>query len=52
MIMAIQPGVVNQSFMDELKNKNKKTYERFRASEAHKEMDAAMKDYEAQQASE
>ena len=35
-----------------LKNKNKKTKERFRASEAHKEMDAAMKDYEAQQASE
>ena len=52
MIMAIQPGLVNQSLMDELKNKNKKTYERFRASEAHKEMDAAMKDYEAQQASE
>ena len=51
-IVGIQPGVLNQSFMSELKNKNKKTYERFRASQAFEEMDAAMKDYEAQQASE
>ena len=51
-LMAIEPGTVNQSLMDEMKNKNKKTYERFRASQAFEEMDDAMKDYEAQQASE
>ena len=51
-LMAIEPGTVNQSLMDEMGNKNKKTYERFRASQAFEEMDGAMKDYEAQQASE
>ena len=51
-LMAIEPGTVNQSLMDEMGNKNKKTYERFRASQAFDEMDDAMKDYEAQQASE
>ena len=51
-LMAIEPGTVNQSLMDEMKNKNKKTYERFRASQAFEEMDEAVKDYEAQQASE
>ena len=51
-LMAIEPGTVNQSLMDEMGNKNKKTYERFRASQAFEEMDEAMKDYEAQQASE
>ena len=51
-LMAIEPGTVNQSLMDEMKGKNKKTYERFRASQAFEEMDGAMKDYEAQQASE
>ena len=48
-LMAIEPGTVNQSLMDEMKGKNKKTYERFRASQAFEEMDKAMKDYEAQQ---
>ena len=51
-LMAIEPGTVNQSLMDEMQVKNKKTYERFRASQAFDEMDDAMKDYEAQQASE
>ena len=51
-LMAIEPGTVNQSLMDEMQVKNKKTYERFRASQAFEEMDGAMKDYEAQQASE
>ena len=51
-LMAIEPGTVNQSLMDEMQVKNKKTYERFRASQAFDEMDGAMKDYEAQQASE
>ena len=46
-LMAIEPGVLNQSLMDELKNKNEKTYERFRASEAYDELDKAMQDYEA-----
>ena len=48
-LMAIEPGTVNQSLMDEMKVKNKKTYERFRASQAFEEMDEAMQDYEAQQ---
>jgi len=46
-IMAIEPGVLNQSLMDELKNKNVKTYERFRASKAYEELDKAMEEYEA-----
>ena len=46
-LMAIEPGVLNQSLMDELKNKNEKTYERFRASQAYDELDKAMQDYEA-----
>ena len=50
-LIAIEPGIVNQSLMDEIEVKNKKTYERFRASQAFEEMDAAMKDYEAEQAS-
>ena len=50
--MAIEPGVINQSIMDELQTQDQKTYERFRASQAFEEMDKAMKDYEAQQNSE
>ena len=45
-LMAIEPSVVNESFMDELKNKNKKTYERFRASEAYKELENEIEKYE------
>ena len=46
-LMAIEPSVLNQSLMDELKNKNIKTYERFRASKAYEELDKAMEEYEA-----
>ena len=46
-LMAIEPGTVNGSLMDELKNKNQKTYERFRASKAFEDLDAEMKEYEA-----
>ena len=46
MLIAIEPGVMNQSLMDELKNKNEKVYERFRASQAYDELDKAMQDYE------
>ena len=46
-IMAIEPSVINQSLMNELKTKNQKTYERFRASQAYEELDEAMKEYEA-----
>ena len=46
-LAGIEPTTLQQSLLDELKNKNKKTYERFRASEAFKELDEAVKEYEA-----
>ena len=45
-LMAIEPSILNQSLMDELKSKNIKTYERFRASKAYEELDEAMDEYE------
>ena len=38
-VVAVDLNMLTQSFEDELKNKNKKLYERFRASEAFNELD-------------
>ena len=47
-VLAVTPKTVDQSIMDEMKN-NKKVYERFRASQAYKDLDKEMKEYEASQ---
>ena len=47
-VMAVEPKVVNQSIMNEMKN-NKKMYERFRASQAYKDLENEMEKYEAEQ---
>jgi hypothetical protein len=47
-VLAVTPKTVDQSILDEMKN-NKKVYERFRASQAYKDLDKEMKDYEASQ---
>ena len=47
-VMAVEPKVVNQSIMDAGKN-DKKMYERFRASQAYKDLENEMDKYEEQQ---
>ena len=48
MVLAVTPKTVDQSIMDEMKN-HKKVYERFRASQAYKDLDKEMQEYEASQ---
>jgi len=48
-LVAIEPNKVNLSILDELQNKNKKLYERFRASQAYEELKREMDAYENQQ---
>ena len=48
-LVAIEPNKVNMSILDELQNKDKKLYERFRASQAYDELKQEMADYEEQQ---
>jgi hypothetical protein len=47
-VMAIEPKVVNQAIMNEMKE-NKQLYDRFRASQAYKDLEAEMEKYEAEQ---
>lgn len=47
-VMAIEPKIVNQSIMNEMQN-NKKMYERFRSSQAYKDLDKEMGNYEKEQ---
>jgi hypothetical protein len=48
-VVAIEPDKVNLSILDELQKKDKKLYERFRASQAYEELKKEMDDYEKQQ---
>ncbi|MBD3224022.1 MAG: hypothetical protein GF313_04795 [Caldithrix sp.] len=48
-LVAIEPNKVNMSILDELQKKDKKLYERFRASQAYEELKNEMQDYEKQQ---
>lgn len=48
-VVAIEPNKVNMSILDELQKKDKKLYERFRASQAYDELKREMQDYEEQQ---
>ncbi len=48
-VVAIEPNVVNMSILDEMKTKRPKLYERFRASQAYKELKDEMEQYEKQQ---
>ena len=47
-VVAVDLNMLTQSFEDELKNKNKKLYERFRASEAFNELDEHFENNESQ----
>jgi len=42
-VVSIKANSVYASFEDELKNKDTKTYERFRASQAYDELEAELK---------
>jgi len=47
-VVSVDLNILNQSLEDELKNKNKKLYERFRASEAFNELDDHFENNESQ----
>lgn len=48
-VVAIEPNKVNMSILDELQKKDKKLYERFRASQAYDELKQEMEEYEEKQ---
>lgn len=48
-VVAIEPDKVNTSILDELQKKDKKLYERFRASQAYEELKREMEEYEKDQ---
>ncbi len=48
-VVAIEPNKINMSILDEMKTKRPKLYERFRASQAYKELKNEMDNYEKQQ---
>ena len=48
-VVAITPKTVNMSVMDELQKSKPQIYQRFRASQAYKELKNEMDDYEKQQ---
>ncbi len=48
-VVAIEPNKVNMSILDELQKKDKKLYERFRASQAYDELKKEMEEYEEKQ---
>lgn len=45
-LMVVTPKTVNNSIMDEMQNQNKQLYQRFRASEAFKELQKEMENFE------
>ncbi len=50
-VVAMEPNKVNLSILDELQKKDKKLYERFRASQSYEELKQEMKEYEKEKES-